>query len=140
MREIMPYIWILIIIFSAAAGVSAITRAPLRLIPSSLTAFILSLSGAQVWHQVLLFFILTPLILILSRTFFKKYFKSKGPDFLIGSSAIVTQEINNHKKTGEIKINGLAHSARAEDNNIIYEPGLVVTVTALDGADAVCSR
>ena len=136
----MPYIWISIIIFSAVAGAGTIARAPLRLIPPSLISFILSLSGAQVWRQVLLFFILAPVILILSRAFLKKYIKSKSPDLLVGSSAIVTQEINNHKKTGEIRINGLAHNARAEDNNIIYEPGLVVTVTAVDGAGAVCSR
>jgi len=134
----MPYIWTGIIIFSAAAGVSAASRAAFRLIPAGFAAFILSLSGAQVWQQALLFFILAPVLLVFFRTFSRKSAGFKNP--AAGSSAIVTQEINNRKETGEIRINGLAHTARAEEDDVIYETGLVVTVVRLEGGQAVCTR
>jgi membrane protein implicated in regulation of membrane protease activity len=129
-------------IFSAVAGVNSLSRGALWLVPSGLTAFMLSLSGAEVWRQVLLFFILTPVLLILSRTFFKKFMKLKteGSDVIIGRTAIVTEEINNYKATGEIRINGIAHTARAEEDDIIYETGIVVMIVGLEGANAVCSR
>ena len=138
MRELMPYIWTAIILFSAVSGISTVSRAPLRLIPAGLVSFILSLSGAAVWRQVLLFFILAPVLFILFRAFSKKI--NKRPGLIIGSAAIVTEEINNLKETGLIRINGLAHSARAEENDVIYEKGLVVTVVEIDGTTAVCSR
>ena len=138
MREIMPYIWLGIIIFALIAGVNTRSRTPLWLIPPGLTAFILSVSGAAVWRQACIFFILAAILLILSRTFFKKIIKLKNP--LDGKAAIVTEEINNQKNTGEIRINGIAHTAKAEEDDIIYEAGIVVTVIGLDGIKAVCTR
>ena len=143
MREIMPYIWLAIIIFASIAGLNSRTRKPFLLVPAGLTVFLFSLSGTQVWKQVLLFFILAPALFILVRTFFKRVVKSASAasaDYIAGASAIVTEEINNHKSTGAVRINGNAHTARAEENDIIYEPGLVVTVISFDGFNAVCSR
>ena len=140
MREMMPYIWIGIIIFSAVAGISAFSRVSLRLIPAGLTVFILSLSGAEVWQQALLFFILAPVLFILFRTLLKKFTQSKSSDSLIGRTAIVMEEINNYKETGSVRINGAAHTAKSEEDGVIYETGLVVTVTGFEGIKAVCSR
>jgi len=140
MREMMPYIWIGIIVFSVIAGINMYSRVLLWLIPAGLAAFILSLTGAEVWQQAVIFFILVPVLLILSRTFFKKIIKPRRQILAVGATAIVTEEINNYKDTGEIIINGLVHDARADEDDIIYEAGLVVTVIELDGARAVCSR
>lgn len=140
MREIIPYIWIGIIISAAVAELNTMAYTSVWFIPAGLTAFISSLFGAEVWMQVLLFFILTPALLILSRTFFRKNRKAKNSDLLIGKTAIVTEEINNYKSTGEIRINGLAWNAQAEEDDVIYETGLVITVIAIDGVKAICSR
>ena len=61
------------------------------------------------------------------------------PSF-IGRNAIVTQEINNFKNSGAVRINGLTWFAQSEDDDIIYESGLVVTVIRIDGVRAICSR
>ena len=142
MREIMPYIWIGIIIFSAAAGVNTASRAQLRIIPAGLAAFVFSLAGAEVWQQAVIFFILAPVFLVLSHALLRKIAKLRTPaaSRIVGRTAIVTQEINNYKQTGEIRLNGAVHAARAEESDIIYEPGLVVTVIRLEGLKAVCTR
>ena len=140
MREIMPYIWIGIIIFAASAELHTRKRVFIWLVPAGLAGFIISLLGAEVWMQVLLFFILTPVLLILSRTFFNKYGKVKDSGLFVGSMAIVTEEINNYKNTGEIRINGLAFNAQSEEDDVIYETGLVITVISVDGGKAICSR
>ena len=98
----------------------------------------------DVWIQVSVFFIIALILFTLSRTIFKKFIKfrrintSRG--FVIGETAIVTEEINNYKNTGTVRINGAMLTAKSEDDNIIYESGLVVTVIGTDGAKAVCSR
>jgi membrane protein implicated in regulation of membrane protease activity len=140
MREIMPYIWIGIIISATVVELNFFSRVAVWFIPAGLTAFIFSLLGLDVWMQVLLFFMLTPVLLILSRTFFKKNKKLKNIPSLAGQTAIVTKEINNHKNTGEVRIKGLAWPARAEEEYVIYESALIVTVIDFDGKKAICSR
>ena len=141
----MPYIWIGIIVFAAAAEIHTLAMVSVWFIPAAFTAFILSLTGSiDIWIQALIFFIAALILFILSRTVFRRFikFRTTGikPGSIIGKTAIVTEEINNYKNTGAIRINGLIWNAKAEDDDIIYENGLVVTVVGIEGEEAVCSR
>lgn len=148
MAEIMPYIWIGIIVFALILKVHTFTFFPVWFIPSAFAAFILSLFKVRVWIQVIIFFILTLISLVFSRIILKKLVKHKNsniPNFarndsLIGENAIVTEEINNYKNTGTIRINGLIWEAQAEDDDIIYEIGLVVIILRIEGVRLICSR
>ena len=138
MREMMPYIWIGIIIFAAAVKLNSRSLIPLWLVTAGLAVFILSLLETEVWLQALLFFALTAALLILSRTVLKKIIFKKIS--IIGRTAIVTEEINNYKDAGRVRINGVAWNAKSEDDDVIYEAGLVVMIIGIDGAKAICSR
>ena len=151
LSEIMPYIWIGIIMFAFTAELYTRALAAVWFIPGAFVSFILSLTGkAGVWEQVLLFFIIALILLILSQTIFKKFIKFKrtganqysgaSVSAVIGETAIVMEEINNLKNTGAVRVNGTVWTAKSEDDDIIYESGLIVTVTGADGAKAVCSR
>lgn len=141
----MPYIWIGIIVFAFILKVHTFTFFPLCFIPSALAAFILSLLNIQVRLQVIVFFIMTLISLIFSGIISKKFVKLKNSrsvrgGSLIGKNAIVTEEINNYKNTGTIRVNGLILDAQAEEDDIIYETGLVVIILGMDGVKLVCSR
>jgi len=148
----MPYIWIGIVIFAALAEIYTLALVPVWFIPSSLTAFILSLTGFHVWIQAAVFFIISLFLLVLSKTVFRKFLKSKtalnindtdtdaNSDLLAGKSAIVTQEINNFKNTGAVRAGGFEYGAKSDDDDIIYETGLVVTIIRMDGEQMICSR
>jgi len=145
MNEIIPYVWISVIVFAAVAEIYTLVKIPLWFIPSAFAVFILSLTKMQVWIQVALFFIITSILLVLSRIILKNFTKFKFINFapelsFIGRNAIVTEEINNYRNMGAVRINGFICKAKAEDDDIIYESGLVVTVTGTDGLKAVCSR
>ena len=143
MREIMPYIWLGIIIFAGVVKLNMHSLAPAWLVIAGLTAFMLSLYETDVWMQALIFFALAAALTVLHRILFKKIVMNKSRqsrNAVIGSAAIVTEEINNLKNAGEIRFNGLPWSARAAEDDVIYETGLVVTITGLDGTKAVCSR
>jgi hypothetical protein len=63
-----------------------------------------------------------------------------GAGAVVGKNAIVTREINNYKNTGAVRIEGIERGARADDDDIIYESGLVVTIIRADGIQVICSR
>ena len=146
MSELMPYIWIGIIVFASVVEIHTFAFVPVWFVPPALAAFTLSLLEIPVWIQAVIFFAAAFILLVLSRTAFRKSKKRKTQnnyyDYIIGRHAIVTQEINNYKDTGAIRINGSTWLAKSDDNDIIYESGLVVTVIHVDGSDAVavCSR
>ena len=145
MREMMPYIWIGIIIFAAALKLGTRSLMPVWLIPAGLSAFVLSLLETHVWLQALIFFAMTAILLVASKIFMKKIKKIKKMTKALaagitGQTAIVTEEINNYRNKGAIRINGLAVSAKTEDDDVIYETGLIVTVISVEGGKAVCSR
>jgi len=140
----MPYIWIGVIVFALVAEIYTFARVAVWFIPSALTAFFLSLTEMQVWIQVLVFFIITLILLVLSRTIFKRFIKFKTKEsnqvYIIGKDAIVTEEINNYKRTGAIRINGSTWTAKSEDDDVIYESGLIVTVVKTEGRKVICTR
>ena len=138
----MPYIWIGIVVFACVVEIHTFTSVPVWFIPASLTSFALSLTGTQVWVQAFVFFVASLILLAMSRTVFKKskIYKNSGSDSIIGKTAIVTEEINNYKYTGTVRINGLTWVAKSDDDDVIYESGLVVTIVNIDGVEAICSR
>jgi len=144
LNEIMPYIWIGVIVFAAIAEIYTIARVTGWFIPSALASFVLSLTGFKVWLQVLVFFISASVMLVLSRTVFRKLIQTKtaaaDPDSLTGKSAIVIQEINNYKNTGTVRADGLEWPAKSDEDDIIYETGLVVIIVGTEGACVICSR
>ena len=142
----MPYIWIGVIVFAFILKVHTFKIFPVWLIPSAFTAFALSLLEVQIWLQAAAFFVITLVLLVFSRAIIKKPKKRKNAninsrdDSLIGRNALVTEEINNYKNTGTIRINGLVWNAQAEDDGIIYESGLVVIILGIQGVNLICSR
>jgi membrane protein implicated in regulation of membrane protease activity len=136
------YIWIGIIILACVVEIHTFVSVAVWFIPSALTSFALSLTGIQVWTQALVFFVLSLMLLAVARTVFKKSrkYKNANSDSVIGKTAIVTEEINNYKYTGTVRVNGLTWVAKSDDDDIIYESGLVVTIVNIDGVDAICSR
>ena len=144
MSEIMPYIWIGVIVFAVIAEIYTFASVMVWFIPSALAAFVLSLTGFPVWVQAFVFFIVSLVMLVLSRTIFRSFIKSGNaavnPEPLTGKSGIVVREINNRKNTGAVRIDGLEFKAKSDDDEIIYETGLVVTITETDGMFLICSR
>ena len=144
MSEIMPYIWIGVIVFAFILKIHTFKIFPVWFIPSALTAFALSLLGVQTWLQAAAFFIIISVLLIFSGLIVKRPKKRKNSnardDSLIGRNALVTEEINNYKNTGTIRINGLVWNAQSEDDDIIYESGLVVIILGIQGVNLICSR
>jgi len=148
MLELMPYIWIGVIVFSAISEIHARSFVAVVFIPAALASFTLSLMGRQVWIQTAVFFIAALILFFLSRIFLRRLKKRRNTDAIsnsdlfTGKNAIVITEINNHKNTGTVRLDGFTLNARAAGDDVIYETGLVVTVIHInaDTNTAICAR
>ena len=138
----MQLVWAGIII--AALVVEAITAQLVSIwfLPAALVSLIISfISPGLVWLQILVFVVISFVLILLSRTIFKKYLVPKitrtNLDSVIGDTGIVIEDINNIKNAGAVRIQGKIWSARSEDGSDIPCDTLV-TVSRIEGVKLIC--
>ncbi|MBQ8145399.1 MAG: NfeD family protein [Clostridia bacterium] len=116
--------------FSIGAGITAIVKVIFQDI-------------GIVW-QVVIFAVVSLVLLIVTRPLAKKLLSKSGEgnktnlDLIIGKEAIVTEEIDNVKAQGAVKLNGLIWSARSRDESVI-PVDTVVIVEEINGNKTVVS-
>ena len=102
----------------------------------SLVALICALLGANLWIQLTAFIAASALSLAAFRPLAMKYINEKveptNVDRIIGTEAIVTEEIHNLRATGTVRIGGLTWSARSENDDLIPS-GTLVRVLRIEG-------
>ena len=145
MMVYMPYIWAAILIAAIVIETQTMDMLTIWFMPSALIAMVLGILKVQIFIQCLVFIVLTVVLLILSKTVFKRFFKRKEPsrtnaDALIGQEAVIVEAIDNHQSMGSAKLNGLIWSARAENENEVLQPGDIVIVKAISGVKLICVK
>lgn len=125
----MVLFWLAGVILFAAAEAATVGLISLWFAGGSLVALITACLGGPVWLQVVLFFAVSIVLLALLRPFIKKvsvpYRTRTNADRHIGQSALVTEEINNLKETGAVRLDGVTWTARSENGQVIPEGSLV---------------
>jgi len=109
----------------------------------ALCALIAALLGAPVWLQAVWFFLISALTLVLTRPLVKKYINGKthatNADRVIGSRAVVKEQIDALAATGAVLADGKMWTARTEDGSVL-EPGCIVTVLRIEGAKLIVAK
>ena len=139
--EKIQIIWaVLIVVFllveAATAGLTSIWFAL-----GAAAALILSLIAPDtvIW-QTALFIVVSAVTLVLTHPIAKKYVNSRvkatNADRVIGSTATVTQTIDNVAGTGEVSVSGRIWTARGGSEDVI-EAGTLVKVQAISGVKLI---
>jgi membrane protein implicated in regulation of membrane protease activity len=95
--------------------------------------------GAPLNWQLYLFIIMSVLVLVFGRPFFKKRLTPKktatNVDALIGESGTVTEEIGFDR--GRVQVGGLSWAARVTADDLAIPAGSVIRVLAIDGVKLI---
>ena len=110
----------------------------------ALLAMVVSFFTNNIFIQAAVFLVSSTLLLFVTKPLVNKILpkdsfiktNSASPE---GKEGIVTQEIDNSKSTGQIKIESETWTARSEDESIIPE-GSKVIVTKVDGVKAIVNK
>ena len=146
MLEYMPYIWAAVTVLAIVVESMVGDLITMWFIPAGVLCFILSLLPLNIplWLQVLIFFAVAALLIILSKTIWKKLF-TKRPvertnlDSVVGEDAVVIETIDNIQGKGAVKVKGKVWSAVSEDDSII-EANELVTVKEIRGVKLICIK
>ena len=128
----MTYIWIAILAVALIVEAFTADFVAIWFVPSALVAMVLSFFQVPAIIQVLVFLILGVVLVIATRRVCRRFIEASqtktNVDAIIGQEAYVTEEINNLQGLGEVKVGGLAWSARSQNGESIAVDTLVTIV------------
>ena len=100
------------------------------------------LKAETIW-QIVVFAVLSLITLLIARPYMKKFTQTKvqptNADMCIGSKAVVTEDIDNTKGTGQVKIKGAVWSAKSNDEEVISKDSIVI-VKSISGVKLIVDR
>lgn len=137
-----PVIWgALLILFLIVEGVTA-GLASIWFAVGALAALIAALLHAPLWLQIVLFFVVSIVTLILTRPLARKYINGRrqatNADRILGMTGRVTETVDNIAGTGAVHVDGKYWTARTADGSIIPE-GALVRADAIEGVKLIVS-
>lgn len=96
--------------------------------------------GYGFWVQLFVFAILSVVAMAIFRPFAVKYLnkdkEKTNVDEVVGTTVVVTKQIDNEMATGEVQLKGMSWTARSEDGRVISENERV-TVTSVQGVKLI---
>ena len=133
---VMKLIWVgLLVIFMVGEGLTVGLTA-VWFAAGSLAALVCALLGGPLWLQIALFIVVSALCLLAIRPIAHKYLNSKveptNADRILGTEAVVTEDICNLQATGAVRVGGIVWSARSE-NDALIPAGTLVRVLRIEG-------
>ena len=100
------------------------------------------LKAETIW-QIVVFAVLSLITLLIARPYMKKFTQTKvqptNADMCIGSKAVVTEDIDNTKGTGQVKIKGAVWSAKSNDEEVISKDSIVI-VKSISGVKLIVEK
>lgn len=137
----MPYFWIAVLALALVAEGLTADLVAIWFFPGAMISMVLAFCNVPVPIQFLVFAVLGLVLVFSTRRFCKKLLKTKktktNTDALIGETALVTEEISNIREQGEVRLNGLRWSARAEDPSRVIKVGEQVEVLEIKGVKLI---
>ena len=139
----MEVLWLALLIVFAVLEASTVSLVSIWFMGGALTALIAALCGAEIWLQIILFFVVSIALLLCLRPLSKKLLKKRkvatNADSNIGKTAVVTETIDNLRGTGAVKVSGVEWSARSVDDSVL-EKDAVVRILRIEGVKVCVER
>lgn len=134
--EIWAIIWLALLIGFIALEATTVKLVSIWFAAGALAAMIVCLIGGPLWLQMLVFFTVSILLLILLMPVVKKHLKPKlvatNTDALVGRTCTVTEDIDP-VEGGRVKVGDVTWSARSEGSERIAA-GTQVKILKIQGA------
>lgn len=139
----MQYLWLALLVISAALECFFTRGVFLGFVPASLAAMILAFFGAELWLQLVVF---VPLLLLglfflrplMHRTLGKRGSASFSVEDAIGTRTVVVERLDNLAGRGAVTVGGMEWAARTLSDEIVIEAGKTVEIIAVEGVKYVC--
>lgn len=136
--------WLILIIVCIIVEIATLGLTSIWFAVGAVAAFIGALFGIPIPVQIILFFVVSVISLLVTRPIALKWF-NKGTQktnyqSIIGQKARITERIDNLAETGSAIVNGQEWTARSADDNMSIDVGETVNITDIRGVKIIVER
>lgn len=132
--------WLAAVIIFCCVEAATVGLVSIWFAGGSLAALIAASLGAPFWLQITLFVVVSGVLIALLRPLMRKVILPKktatNADRHIGQVALVTEEIDNLRETGAVKLDGVVWTARSLSNHVI-PVGTAISVRSIQGVKVI---
>lgn len=133
----MVYVWLGLIVAFIAVEAATVNLVSIWFIGGAVAGLVCAILDVSALLQWTAFIAVSAGLLALLRPVLKKYLRVKpmktNADRLVGQEALVTEQIDNLRETGAIRINGVLWTAKSADDTQI-PIGTRVVIERIEGA------
>ena len=133
----MVYVWLGLIVAFIAVEAATVNLVSIWFIGGAVAGLVCAILDVSALLQWAVFIAVSAGLLALLRPVLKKYLRVKptktNADRLVGHEALVTEQIDNLRETGAIRINGVLWTAKSADDTQI-PIGMCVVIERIEGA------
>ena len=140
MLDYLPLVWGAIIVLSIVCEAVSHTFIPLWFAPAAFVSLMFSFADIPEWIDIAIFFVITVILLILSRTAFSSVLgiKKCRVQSVVDRQAIVIVDLDNLRNSGKIRIDGVEMTAMSHSDDVVLRAGEIVTVITYKNGTPVC--
>ncbi len=145
MSDVIGYFifWVTAFIVFAVSEAISVRLIAIWFAIGSIAAFIAALMDMSFWMQIVVFFICSFLLLVLTKPLTKRFInqncEGSNADCLIGKIGIVIEMIDNQRARGRVSVNGAEWAARSCDDTVIAVDEKV-TIESIDGVKVMVTK
>ena len=129
-------LWLLVMLAFIAVEAATVTMVSTWFAVGALAAMICAMLSTPVWFQIVVFLVMSTALLLFLRNVAKKYFIPKltktNVDSVIGSTGLVTVQIDNVNAAGQVKLGAMEWTARSTTGDVI-PVGAQIRVDRIEG-------
>ena len=134
-------IWLAVLVVCVGIEIATMGLTTIWFAGGALVSAILAALDAPLWLQIVAFFVVSLILLYLTRPVAVKYFNKDrvktNVESLIGRQAIVISEIDNLQGIGQVTVGGQEWSARSVKDDVQLPVGSVVVVRSVSGVKLI---
>lgn len=135
--------WLLLLVILLICEIVTLGLTTIWFAGGALIAFIISLTGAGFWVQLISFLLISFAMLFFARpiisTYINKNLTKTNAEGLIGKKAKVLTEIDNNNCVGQALVDGQEWTARSADDDVI-PAGMMVEIVQIRGVKLIVRR
>lgn len=135
-------VWLVLLVIFLIAEASTVTLVSLWFAAGALASMLVSLLGAQLWLQIAVFLAVSAVLLASVRPLARKHLTPKltrtNIDSVIGSQGLVTEDIDNLRAQGQVKLGSMYWSARSTGGAPIPK-GTLIQADRIEGVKVFVS-
>ncbi len=134
-------IWLAVLVVCVGIEIATMGLTTIWFAGGALVSAILAALNAPLWLQIVAFFVVSLILLYLTRPVAVKYFNKDrvktNVESMIGRQAIVISEIDNLQGIGQVTVGGQEWSARSVKDDVQLPVGSVVVVRSVSGVKLI---